>query len=328
MNHAAALYLVAVTADDLGIRPHFPELPKTVPSFFGKQPLSDLRIDGQEFRPLYERLVRLCRDADSYFFCLATLHKARLKYERILELQSVPVIDHVGPRGLLQFGALSPRALAGFLFWRKWMYDIDNRAAQETGYVFEPILAHSIGGVPFGATRSPIKRRKDGRGRQVDCVCEHDRLAYEFKLRVTIAASGQGRWAEEIDFPGDCKEAGYKPVLIVLDPTRNPKLAELSKAFQSAGGESHIGEKAWEHLHAAAGNTMSTFLERYVHKPIDALLSEAPSELPDILLQMSESEFRVTVGGELFRVGRAGSDSKLPSEPDALPEDVDEQLPG
>ena len=28
--------------------------------------------------------------------------------------------------------------------------------------------------------------------------------AYEFKLRVTIAASGQGRWKEELDFPSDC----------------------------------------------------------------------------------------------------------------------------
>lgn len=328
LDHGAALYLVAVTAADLGLTAHFPELPKSIPPFFGKEPLTNLRIDGVAFRPLYERLVRVCRDADSYFFCLATLHKARLKYERILKVQSVPVIDQVGPRGLLQFGSLSPRALAGFLFWRKWMFDIDNRAAQETGYVFEPILAHSIGGVPFGPTRSPIKRRKDGKGRQVDCIREHDRLAYEFKLRVTIAASGQGRWGEEIDFPGDCKESGYTPVLIVLDPTRNPKLTELANAFQAAGGEAHVGPKAWEHLHAAAGNTMSTFLERYVHTPIDALLKEAPTELPDMLLQVVGGEFRVSIDGELLSVQREGNGDAIPPEADTLPEDVDEELPG
>ena len=34
---------------------------------------------------------------------------------------------------------------------------------------------------------------------------------------MTIAASGQGRWKEELDFPADCKASGYVPVLVVLD---------------------------------------------------------------------------------------------------------------
>jgi len=41
---------------------------------------------------------------------------------------------------MLQYGQADPAALAVLLTWRKWIYDIDNRAAQETGYVFEPAL--------------------------------------------------------------------------------------------------------------------------------------------------------------------------------------------
>lgn len=58
--------------------------------------------------------------------------------------------------------------------------------------LFEPILAAALGGVPFPAKKSPVKRAEDPtKGRQVDCVVDRD--AYEFKIRVTIAASGQGR---------------------------------------------------------------------------------------------------------------------------------------
>ena len=129
-----------------------------------------------------------------------------------------------------QFGKLRSDALAGFLFWRKWFYDIDNRAAQETGYLFEPIIAHAIGGTPAPAKKSPVKRQSDrNKGRQVDCIL--DDRAYEFKIRVTIAASGQGRWQEELDFPTDCRTSGFTPVLVCLDSTPNPKLSALVDAF-------------------------------------------------------------------------------------------------
>ena len=36
---------------------------------------------------------------------LAALHKARLKYARILKTQAVPTIDQVGPRGCCSTGA-------------------------------------------------------------------------------------------------------------------------------------------------------------------------------------------------------------------------------
>jgi hypothetical protein len=37
-------------------------------------------------------------------------------------------------------------------------------------------------------------------------------------------------------------------VLVVLDPTANVKLDELNQVFIAAGGESYIGQAAWDHL--------------------------------------------------------------------------------
>ena len=71
-----------------------------------------------------------------------------MKYANILRLQPIPTMDQVGPRGLLQYGSFSAEALTAFLLWRKWIFDIDNRAGQETGYLFEPIIAAAIGGTP------------------------------------------------------------------------------------------------------------------------------------------------------------------------------------
>jgi hypothetical protein len=189
----ACAYIVAVIVQDLRLTSSFPELPPDPPPFFGNRPPGDLALPGLDHVALFERLTASVADGDTYFHCLATLHKARLKYQRILETQPLPTIEQVGPRGLLQYGMVTSKALAALLLWRKWIYDIDNRAAQETGYVFEPIVAAAIGGVPVSAAKSPVRRRGDERkGRQVDCV-HSDNRAYEIKIRVTIAASGQGR---------------------------------------------------------------------------------------------------------------------------------------
>ena len=268
-------------------------------------------------------------DADAYFDCLAYLHKARLKYERILQTQPVPTADQVGPRGLLQFGCLETKALTPFLLWRKWLFDIDNRAAQETGYVFEPIIARAIGGTPVPASKSPIRRQSDPKkGRQVDCVL--GKKAHELKLRVTIAASGQGRWREELDFPSDCNASGYTPVLVVLDPTSNPKLTELQNKFLGEGGEVYVGHQAWTYLVSLAGTTMSRFLDQYVHLPLQGVLAAMPAdqeELPDMLLTMSREEFSVSISGESFVVKRKPRLEEA-SPPDSMPDDVDEEVPG
>jgi hypothetical protein len=214
--------------------------------------------------------------------------------------------------------------LTAFLLWRKWVFDVDNRAGQETGYLFEPIIAAAIGGVPVSAKKSPVRRTRDGgKGRQVDCI--RDDRAYEFKIRVTIAASGQGRWGEELEFPGDCRSSGFTPVLLVLDPTPNVKLDELCGSFLRADGEVYIGERAWGHLRDIAGPTMTKFLERYVHEPLRTLLDEVPVELPSLTMTMTAGALTVRVGDDEFDIRRTapvddGDDA------DIMPADVDEQI--
>jgi hypothetical protein len=204
---------------------------------------------------------------DMYLMCLGEIHKRRRKYEKILSAQPLPMMEQISPRALLEFGIIASPALASWMTWRKWFYDIDNRAAQETGYLFEPILASVLGGVSYGARNSPIRRRNNtNKGRQADCIV--DRTAYEFKLRVTIAASGQGRFSEELDFAEDCRHSGFNPILLVLDPTPSSRLQQLSREYARVGGEAYIGDTAWQHLEEEAGSTMARFVENYVRRPI------------------------------------------------------------
>jgi hypothetical protein len=114
-------YLVGVIARDLGLLDKIKTVPPDLPPFFGTQALASLRLPGVKFLELFEALVTLDKDAETYFACLAALHKGRLKYERILQTQPVPTVDQVGPRGLLQYGCLGTKALTPFLLWRKWI---------------------------------------------------------------------------------------------------------------------------------------------------------------------------------------------------------------
>ena len=211
-------------------------------------------------------------DFNTYLKCLSELHKRRRKYAMILSAQPIPTMVQVSPRSLIEYGEMNSEALASWLTWRKFFYDLDNRSAQETGYLFEPILAAAIGGEPKGAKSRVVTRSGDAaKGRQVDCwkvTPDGRRLAYEFKLRVTIAASGQGRFGEEIQFAQDCKSSGAVPILLVLDPTPNSRLDDLASAFRGAGGSAFVGDAAWRHLEEEAGETMARFIERYVRCPI------------------------------------------------------------
>ena len=223
-----------------------------------------------------DNAVRKHSDFALYIQNLCALHRRRVKYRRILETQPLAQADQIGPRSLLEFGSCDVDLLFSWMTWRKWIYDIDNRSAQETGYLFEPILASCLGGEPIGARNSPVKRLDgDGKpiqnGRQIDCFVAEGNLAYEFKLRVTIAASGQGRFSEELSFPRECKAAGFTPVLLVLDPTSSPRLTELAEEFINADGIAMTGEEAWEHIEDSAGQILSTFVTKYIRPAIDAI---------------------------------------------------------
>ena len=326
IDDAAGAYLLARAIVDLGLQAHYAELPDEVPPFYETAPVSSLALDGLDFETLAEKLFTTTPDADTYFSCLAALLKARLKFERILRRQPFPTMDQVGPRGLLQYGALSPPALAGLLYWRKWFYDTDNRAAQETGYLFEPILAAAIGGAPASAARSPVRRADDAtKGRQVDCIKEN--RAYEFKIRLTIAASGQGRWNRELAFPQDCASSNYVPVLVVLDDTTNPKLEELVRTFETAGGQSYLGQAAWDMLAEESGPTMSQFLTRYVRRPLDALIHHLPTRLPSLSARDMGESVVLEIGDELLVVERDATTSPL-RQRDTMPDDADDAFPG
>ena len=303
LSDEACAYLVGVIASDLEILDNFPEITsENIPCFWTTRNQLQ-QIPSLDFLPLIERLFELNMDADTYFASLAKLHKSRIKYERILQEQPFPRIEQIGHRSLLEFGKIRASALAALLIWRKWLFDIDNRAAQETGYLFEPILAGAIGGVSVSARNSPVHRSTGkGGGRQVDCIKAN--FAYEFKLRVTIAASGQGRWKEELEFPRDCRQSGFVPVLIVLDASPNPKLKQLQEAFESAGGESYLGDVAWDHLNSLAGPTMRIFLDRYVQHPIDSILNESESNLPVLSFISSDDNIAIEIGEDKFNIIR------------------------
>ncbi len=162
----------------------------------------------------------------------------------------------------------------------------------------------------------------------MDCI--RDQRAHEIKMRVTIAASGQGRWREELEFPADCKASDFLPVLVVLDPTPNDKLAELSGKFVDEGGEVYIGGTAWKYLHSLAGGTMAQFLERYVHEPLQAVLAalpDTPEELPELRLKMERERFIASLQDGTYLVKRTPRPEEG-SDPDGLPDDVDEEVPG
>lgn len=319
-------YLLGRMVLDLGCHSAFPEIPSDLPPLFSNRPAAELVLPGIDSKQLFERIVTTVRDAETYFACLAVLQKARLKYERILSAQPIPTLEQVGPRALLQFGRLSSQALVSLLFWRKWFFDIDNRAGQETGYLFEPVIAYAIGGTPAPASKSPVKRHKDRKkGRQVDCL--KDDRAYEFKIRVTIASSGQGRWQEELDFPVDCRKSRFKPVLVCMDGTRNPKLDTLEAAFLAQKGEAYIGDKAWAHLESLAGKSMATFLERYVRGPIQSLLTEGQKPMLDLTAAVTSKSIELGFGDETLRITRE-ADTSLGDAGDEMPADADDIVSG
>lgn len=262
--------------------------------------------DTVAFADIYLLLKQVIQDFETYFGKLCELHKRRIKFKRILETQAFSAVEPIAPRCLLEYGLMPTETLASWLVWRKWLYDRDNRSAQETGYLFEPILAAAIGGVPYSAKVSPIKRADNpGNGRQVDCL--DGKLAYEFKMRVTPAASGQGRFKEELDFARDCSESspGYTPILLVLDPTSSTRLDDLMAEYAKYGGYAYVGSEAWKHIEEKAGSVMGKFVEKYVRTPLREIDRNYKS-LPPIQLVATDDEITIQLGSQDLSIYRSG----------------------
>lgn len=176
--------------------------------------------------------------------------------------------------------------------------------------MFEPILASCLGGEPISHRYSPVKRIDDNgnptnEGRQIDCYIEESREAYELKLRVTIAASGQGRFSEEMSFPYEARRAGLTPVLIVFDPTPSPLLDRLKAKYVEEGGRYAIGEDAWNMLTNRAGREMGKYIIKYIKPPISKM-EEVRLPIPsDIQLSASEGRFIISdKSGNCYSISR------------------------
>ncbi|MFQ5615273.1 MAG: restriction endonuclease [Anaerolineales bacterium] len=311
--------LLHVTLHDLGFSPtrlKLPSLQNPFPSqgyyhiplnwFFSHQ---EIAPTSSELLSYFTDAIGIHEDFGLYYYNLCSLHKRRLKYQRILSTQPRPNMDQIGPRSLLEYGICDARFLFTWMIWRKWIFDIDNRAAQETGYLFEPVLASCLGGESIGARNSPVKRLDENRnpthkGRQIDCYVGDLDLAYELKLRVTIAASGQGRFAEELSFPLECQAAGLTPILLVLDPTPSTRLTELKRAYEEAGGHAFIGNATWKHMEQQAGEIMSTFLDKYIRLPLATMSEPDTEEIQNMRLSWSDDTIAIETTGARYEIAR------------------------
>lgn len=252
-----------------------------------------------------------CKHNDFGLFIenLSALHRRRVKYKRILSSQQMPTMDQIGPRALLEYGGCDVTLLANWMVWKKWIYDIDNRSAQETGYLFEPVLASCLGGAPVGSRNSPVKRldsngRQTSSGRQIDCLVPDNNRTYELKLRVTIAASGQGRFGEELSFAKESEVAGFIPVLLVLDPTPSHRLTELSERYLACGGAFYHGEEAWQHMEDEAGEVISIFIEKYIKPPIQGIEEVEVTFPSSINLSWSDKTIEISDGSSTYVINR------------------------
>lgn len=154
LSDSALRALISIAARDLGLDSSVDVPTVGVPGLYDPSFSLDFTLEGDDPRALYERVIRANPEAETFIACAAAIHKARLKYQRVLASQPLASTNQVAPRVLLQYGQMDAHPLAALLVWRKWLYDLDNRAAQETGYLFEPVIAGAIGGVPFSAEKS------------------------------------------------------------------------------------------------------------------------------------------------------------------------------
>lgn len=240
---------------------------------------------------------------------LCELYRRRFKYEHILKTQPFPNAEQIAPRSLLEYGKCEDSLLATWLEWRKWVFDIDNRCGQETGYVFEPLLASCLGGTPVSHSNSPVKRINDmgemtSEGRQVDCFIEDTKEVYELKMRVTIAASGQGRFKEELSFPHEAKESGLIPILVVFDGTESDLLEKLKKQFEKNGGKCFVGQNAWDMLYEKAGKEMGLFISKYIYPPVQAMERFINGNPASINIDKTECSIVISDGRNKYMIDR------------------------
>lgn len=300
--------IIAIIERDVARRPvlnMMPDLARGTKPFFGMDVQEfEEPIEVPDFNGLYIEACEKISEFETMFECLCELHKRRAKIQIIKSTQPMPDISQIGARALLEYGSMPSAALASIMVWRKFLYDLDNRIAQETGYLFEPLVAKALGGEAYDAQSSPIRRRDDAsRGRQVDCI--EDRNAYEIKMRISDAASGRGRIGEEMSFPSDCVASGYIPILLAFQSDNSHKVRDLVAKYEDLGGHAYIGKDAWDFLGEAAGETMMGFIEDYLLQIIgDVVEAHDPENLMQMSLKSEQDFLEINAKdnkGQIFR---------------------------
>src|SRR5574340_1311093 len=81
LSDEACSFLVATLARDLRVPPNVLSVPDDLPSFFSRVHPESLQLAGRDFLGDLSSIAEITQDADSYFLCLAKLHKSRLKYQ-------------------------------------------------------------------------------------------------------------------------------------------------------------------------------------------------------------------------------------------------------
>ena len=73
---------------------------------------------------------------------------------------------------------------------------------------------------------------------------------------------------------------------------------------------------------------MALFLRKYVRDPIQALLAEAPQELPRFTVQFVGGDVSFSIGDETVASRRTGAPPPDTEDELPLPDDIDDELPG
>jgi hypothetical protein len=117
---------------------------------------------------------------------------------------------------------------------------------------------------------------------------------------------------------------------VVLDPTPNPRLDNLVAAFKARGGDAFVGNEAWAHLEAEAGEVMATFIEKYVRTPVGAVTAFEGAEdanaqkggirLLDLRAQLTDGNLILTIGDHVRRIDRL-EDPAFLADPDDADDD-------
>lgn len=348
LEDAELIRLCFVIASDLARQDLAPDLQDSEgisPDYY-HVPLSWFLLpvfDAIKLVDVFLRLDHEIEDFPEYFENLCEIHKRRRKFASILETKTFSAMEQVVPKSLLEYGLWPSEALASWLVWRKWLFDIDNRAAQEAGYLFEPILATALGGIRPSLSASPIFRTTSaqaingtldealsgesmqmesnadatdaaptsapqviGSRRQVDCIVDSgdEKLAYEFKTRITNASSYQGRFPEELSFAQDCRYSGFTPVLLVLAPTNSGQMVALRTEYERQGGKAYAGTEAWDYIEAKAGDVLGQFIQKYVKLPFEDVEHSYTTLLP-LNMSLDSSGIRITVGSEVIIISRS-----------------------